>query len=225
MELRLLATEGERHIFAQRLADARARHGASYRDIGRSQARNMVRLASADLYGLFESERDDAKNMTAGVALHNLAVYPQSCQQPDLSHFAPHLVLECSDHWSLSRGAGMRAWRGIAVQVVRRNPLAVLVYLAVGSHDGFYTAMGFVNAGYPVEYPYLEEPDRGSPWVQPKILEGEALAKLTSNVHRLKIETPDNYLTIRFDNSDRLRPAANRYPLRVGEMPAAPAHL
>jgi len=48
MEMRLLTTEGERHVFAQRLADARARHGASFRDIGRSQARNMVRLGAAD---------------------------------------------------------------------------------------------------------------------------------------------------------------------------------
>ena len=55
------------------------------------------------------------------------------------------------------------------------------------------------------------------------ILEGEGLAKLTSNVRRLKIETPDNYLTIRFDNSNRLRPATNRYPLRIGEVTAGAA--
>ncbi|MGC1399686.1 hypothetical protein, partial [Candidatus Binatus sp.] len=174
---------------------------------------------------LFETEGDHAERMAAGVALHDLAVYPQSCPQPDLSGYAPQSVLECSDHWSLSRGAGMRAWRGIAVQVVRRNPNAVLVYLAVGTHDGFYTAMGFVNAGEPVEYPYLEEPGQRRPWVQPKILEGEALARLTANVHRLKIETPDNYRTIRFDNCDRLRPAANRYRPGIGEMAAAAAHV
>jgi len=227
MEMRLLTTEGERRVFAQRLEDARAGHGAIFRDAGSRHARNLIRLSAADLYGLFETEGDDADRMTAGVALHDLAIYPQSCQQPDLSNYAPLSVLECSDHWSLSRGAGMHAWRGIAVQVVRRKPRAVLVYLAVGrsDHDGFYTAMGFVNAGVPVEYPYLEGPDQGRLWVQPKILEGEALAKLTANVRRLKIDTPDNYLTIRFDNSDRLRPAANRYPLRVGEMPAAPAHV
>src|SRR5258708_2672404 len=172
MEMRLLTTEGERNFFAQRLADARARHGASFRDIGRSQARNMIRLAAADLYGLFERERDYAETMKAGVALHDLAIYPQSCQQPDLSHYVPESVLECSDHWSLSRGAGMHAWRGIAVQVVRRNPRAVLVYLAVGrsDHGGFYKAMGFVRPGVPVEYPYLEGPDQGRLWVQPMIL-------------------------------------------------------
>jgi hypothetical protein len=42
-------------------------------------------------------------------------------------------------------------------------------------------------------------------------------------VHRLKIETPDQYRTIRFDNSDRLRPVANRSPLGLGAMAAAPA--
>lgn len=225
MEMRLLNTEGERDAFAQRLADARAGHGASYRDAGESHARNMVRLAAADVYGLFETECDGAERMIAGVALHDLAAYPQSCEQPDLSCFAPQSVLECSDHWSLSRGAGMHAWRGIAVQVVRREPRAVLVYLASrgSAHSGFYTAMGFVNMGTPVEYPYLEESGQGRPWVQPMILEGEALAKLTSNVRRLKIETPDNYLTIRFDNSDRLRPATNRYSLRAAEITAETA--
>ena len=34
MEMRLLTTEGERNVFAQRLADARARDGASFRDGG-----------------------------------------------------------------------------------------------------------------------------------------------------------------------------------------------
>lgn len=225
MEMRLLTTDGERRVFAQRLADARARHGASFRDGGPTQASNMLRLNASDIYALFETERDQAESMTAGVVLHDLETFPQSCQQPDLSHFPPRSVLECSDHWSLTRGAGMRAWRGIAVQVVRRNPRAVLVYLAVESdHGGFYTAMGFVNVGEPVEYPYLECRNNSRPWVQPMILEGEALARLTCNVHRLKIETPDDYRTIPFDNSDRLRPATTRYPLAVGEM-VTPAHF
>ena len=227
MEMRLLTTESERNIFARHLADARARHGASFRDVGRTHARNTVRLKAADLYALFEAERDHAERMTAGVAIHDLETFPQSCEEPNLSHYASRAVLECSDHWSLSRGAGIHAWRGIAVQVVRRNPRAVLVYLAVGSsdHAGFYKAMGFVNAGAPVEYPYLEGPDRGRLWVQPKILEGVALAKLTANVHRMKIETGDDYRTVRLDKSDRLRPATNRYPLRIAEPETATAQL
>jgi hypothetical protein len=223
MEMRLLTTENERNVFARRLADARARAGASFRDGGATQASNLVRLRSADFYALFENESEPSEQMTAGVVLHDLEAFPQSCREPDLSQFAPRSVLECSDHWSLSRGAGMRAWRGIAVQVVRRSPRAVLVYLAVGSHSGFYTAMGFVDVGDPVEYPFLEVPGQGAPWVQPMILAGEALARLTSNVHRLKIETADQYRTVRFDNSDRLRPVANRSPLGLGAMAAAPA--
>jgi hypothetical protein len=223
MEMRLLTTEGERSVFARRLADARARHGASYRDAGPTHARNMVRLKAADFFALFEMEHDAAESMTAGIVIHDLETFPQSCNRPDLSHFEPRSVLECSDHWSLSQGAGMRAWRGIGGQIFQRNPRVVLVYLAVGSHDGFYRSMGFVNAGAPVEYPYLEEPDQSLPWVQPKVLEGEALAKLISNVHRLKLETPDDYRTIRFENSDRLRPVPNRLAARVEEMVAANA--
>lgn len=226
MEMRLLTTEGERRIFAQRLADARARHGATFRDIGRTRALNVVRLGAADIYALFETPEDPAERMTAGVVMHDCETFPQSCQQPDLSRYAPRSILECSDHWSLSRGAGIYAWRGIAVQVVQRDPRAVLVYLAVGrsDHGGYYSAMGFINAGTPVEYPYLEGPDQGRLWVQPMILEGEALAKLTANVRRLRIDTPDNYLTVRFDGCDRLRPVANRYPLGSGETAAASAH-
>jgi len=224
MEMRLLTTEDERRVFARRLADARARHGATFQDVGPTQARNEIRLRAANSYALFETGHDPAERMTAGVVLHDLETFPQSCSEPDLSGYSPRSVLECSDHWSLSRGAGMHAWRGIAVQVVRRNPRAVLVYLAAGrsDHGGFYNAMGFVNAGAPVQYPYLAGPDQGRLWVQPMILEGEALARLTENVHRLKIETADEYRIIRFDNSNRLRPATNRRTPRVDE--AAPAH-
>src|ERR1700733_5736210 len=160
MEMRLLTTENERNVFARRLADARARAGASFRDGGATQASNLVRLRSADFYALFENEGEDAEQMTAGVVLHDLEAFPQSCREPDLSRFAPRSVLECSDHWSLSRGAGMRAWRGIAVQVVRRCPRAVLVYLAVGSHSGFYAAMGFVNVGAPPNIRSSKFPDK-----------------------------------------------------------------
>ena len=225
MEMRLLTTESERNVFAQRLADARARHASSFRDVGRTSAANNIRLRAADIYALFEREDDQAERMTAGVVMHDCETFPQGCQQPDLSHYAPASVLECSDHWSLTRGAGIYAWRGIAVQVVQRNPRAVLVYLAAGrsDHGGYYSAMGFVNAGTPVEYPYLEGPDQGRLWVQPMILEGEALAKLTANVRRLKVETPDNYMTIRFGSCDRLRPVTSRHPLRIGETAATPA--
>ena len=213
MEMRLLSTEREREIFAQRLAEARAKNGASFRDVGPTQVHNRVRLESSSLYALFEADSAPAPRMVAGVALHDLEAFPQSCHVPDLSHLPPRSVLECSDHWSLSRGAGMHSWRGIAVQVVHRNPNAVLVYLAAGSssdHGGFYSAMGFVKAGEIVAHPYLEGSDDGTLWVQPMILAGEALARLTASVRMQTIYAQDDYRIIRLGNSDRLRPCSLR---------------
>ncbi len=212
MEMRLLTSEREREIFSQRLAEARAKNGACFRDDGPTKVHNRVRLESSNLYALFEADSDPAPQMVAGVALHDLVEFPQSCHEPDLSHLPPRSVLECSDHWSLSRGAGMHSWRGIAVQVVHRNPNAVLVYLAAGSsdHGGFYCAMGFVKAGEIVEHPYLEGPDDGKLWVQPMILAGEALARLTASVRMQMIDARDDYRVIRFGNSARLRPCSLR---------------
>jgi hypothetical protein len=213
MEMRLLTTEREREIFAQRLAEARAKNGASFRDDGPTKVHNQVRLESSNLYALFEADSDPAPQMVAGVALHDLVEFPQSCHEPDLSHLPPRSVLECSDHWSLSRGAGMHSWRGIAVQVVHRNPNAVLVYLAAGSssdHGGFYSAMGFAKSGEIVEHPYLEGPDDGKLWVQPMILAGDALARLTASVRMQTIDARDDYQVIRFGNSARLRPCSLR---------------
>src|SRR5206468_5563374 len=97
----------------------------------RTRAENRLRLASAELYGLFRNDGDPPESMVAGMAMHDLASFPQSCREPDLSYLPPRAIVECSDHWSLSLGAGMRAWTGIAVQIVRRRSHAVLAYLAV----------------------------------------------------------------------------------------------
>jgi hypothetical protein len=96
--------------------------------------------------------------------------------------------------------------------VVHRNPNAVLVYLAAGSSDhcGFYSAMGFVKAGEIVEHPCLEGPDNGKLWVQPMILAGEALARLTVSVRMQTIDARDDYRIVRLGNSDRLRPCSFR---------------
>jgi hypothetical protein len=213
MEMRLLTNQRERDVFAQRLAEARAKNGASFRDVERTRLHNRIRLEASSVYALFETESAPAPRMVAGAALHDLEAYPQSCHQPDLSHLPPRSVLECSDHWSLSRGAGMHSWRGIAVQLLHRAPSAVLVYLAAGSssdHSGFYAAMGFVKAGEIVEHPYLEGPDDGKLWVQPMILAGDALSRMTESVRMQEIDALDDYRIIRFGNADRLRPCSRR---------------
>jgi hypothetical protein len=211
MEMRLLTTVVERQIFAERVAEARARHGGLYREVRDIRIDNQARLASANLYAMFEDQEDPAERMIAGIAMHNLETFPQSCSKPDFTHLHPRSVVECSDHWSLSKGAGMRVWHGAAIQVVRLQACTVLVYLAVGSSDhmGFYTAMGFVKAGEPVEYPFVKALDGASPWVWPMILEGKALQNLILGVARLSVETLDNHHIVRFMNSVRLRPCTS----------------
>jgi hypothetical protein len=219
MEMRLLTNEDEREIFAHRLSEARAKHGASFRDVERTRVHNRLRLGASSVYALFETQSDPAERMVAGAAIHDLETFPQSCRRPDLSHLPPRSVLECSDHWSLSPGAGMHSWRGLAVQLLRRDPRAVLVYLAAGSsdHSGFYSAMGFLKAGEIVEHPHLEGPDDGKLWVQPMVLEGDALARMIATVRMHAVDAIDDYRIIRFSIRDRLRPSSHRRTTSAAE--------
>ena len=107
----------------------------------------------------------------------------------------------------MAPGAGMKMWCGAAIQIARRNPRAVLAYLAVGmsDHMGFYRAMGFVPFGRPVQFTYLKTA-AGFPWVQPVILQGGALDKLVAASSRLPFEMDDGFATVRFKERLRLRP-------------------
>ena len=222
MEIRLLTSKLERTIFAKRVTEARAMHGGVFREVCRPQVNNKARLASSSLYGLFEKAEDPPDRMIAGMAMHDLETFPQSCRTPKLDHLPPRSVVECGDHWSLSDGAGVRVWYGAALQVARLQARAVLVYLAVGSskHFGFYAAMGFVGAGGPVEYPFVETLDGHRPQVQPMILEGTSLQKLVIGVSRLNVEVLSNHRIVRFDTSLRLRPCSNGYAFPSEECPA-----
>jgi hypothetical protein len=227
MELRLLITDLERRTFLQRLDQARARHGGVYREVCSEQIDNRTRLSSSFLYGLFEREADGIEGMIAGLAIHDLKTFPQSCSQPDLAHLPPGAVIECGDHWSLSLGAGMRVWHGAAVQVVRLRARAVLAYLALGpsepNHLGFYAAMGFTKTGAPVEYPYVETLDGHKPLVQPMVLQGPPFRNLVAGVSGMKVEVLDNYRIVRFNSSLRLRPRAADPALRNASLARRPA--
>jgi hypothetical protein len=83
MEMRLLTKGVERNLFAERVAEARARHGGLYKEICSQGTDNRPRLASANLYAMFENQEDPAEQMVAGIAMHNLEVFPQSCSKPD----------------------------------------------------------------------------------------------------------------------------------------------
>jgi hypothetical protein len=207
MEVRLLTTSFQRRVFVERLQQARDEQLTHFTDVTNGQVDNSARLAASELYGLFADSHSPAENMIAGMAIHDLEMFPRTCAGPDLPDWPRRAVFECSDHWSLAPGAGMKMWCGAAIQIARRNPLAVLAYLAVGmsDHGGFYRAMGFVPFGRPVQFTYLKTA-AGFPWVQPVILRGEALEKLVAASSQLPFETDDEFATLRFKPGLRLRP-------------------
>jgi hypothetical protein len=211
MEIRLLTTRLERQVFVEHLRQARDEQLTHFADVTDGQVDNHARLAASELYGLFAHCGSPAETMIAGMAIHDLEMFARTCPGPDLSHWPQRTVFECSDHWSLAPGAGMRMWCGAAIQIGRRKPRAVLAYLAVGmsDHMGFYSAMGFVPFGRPAQFTYLRT-EAGYPWVQPVILRGEALEKLVAASARLPFETDDGFVTLRFKEGLRLRPTALR---------------
>jgi hypothetical protein len=183
MEFRKLSTETELSIFMARLEKARTKN-AAFRENRELQALNRQRLESSRLYGLFESEIAPADTMVAGIAMHDLKSFPQSCSEPDLSHFPAQTVVECSDHWSLSNGTGMFAWAGLAVPMRLAGIKAILAYLAadktVAEHAGFYALMGFVPAGPIVQHPFVEHASGEKFPVLPVLLQGEAFENVVN---------------------------------------------
>jgi hypothetical protein len=201
MELRLLTTEKDRNIFADRVEQVRARHGGGFKERSRSRLAE-IHLRYGNLYALFENDDDPADRMIAGLMMHDLEMFPQTCPRPDLSHLPPRQVLEIGELWSRAVGAGTLARAGAAIMAGLLDARALLAYLGVKPFDGtpFYRGVGFVNAGEAVEYPYLETLT-GEPIVaQPMIMEGEALNKLTRTFSRLITETRDDNRIVRFSS-------------------------
>jgi hypothetical protein len=225
MELRLLTGETDRKIFADRVEQVRARHGNGFKERPRSRLAE-IHLSFGNLYALFENDGDPAERMIAGLMMHDLEMFPQTCARPDLSHLPPRSVLEIGELWSRSMGAGTLARAGAAIMAGLLDARAMLAYLGVKPFDGtaFYRGIGFVDAGEPVEYPYLEMLNGEAIWAQPMILEGEGLARLTRAFARLIIETRDDNRVVRFTNFMRQKSArAVHVTARNGFFVPAPA--
>jgi hypothetical protein len=216
MELRRLSTEAERYIFVTRLEQARRARGAIFRENSQYQMANCQRLDCSRLYGLFEQDAAPAEMMVAGIAMHDLQSFPQSCAEPDLSHLPAKTVVECSDHWSLSNGAGMLAWVGLAVPMRLLGIKVVLAYLAAGesacAHSGFYELMGFAPAAPPVPHPFVENSQGEKLMVQPVILQGNAFAKAMEALSKACIEYSDDARIFHLKNF--VRPLVRRASAR-----------
>jgi hypothetical protein len=216
MELRLLTTGSERAVYLSRLSQARAQHGSSFRENSQFQAINRQRLDSSRFYGLFQNETAPADAMIAGIVMHDLQSFPQSCDAPDLSHLPAETVVECSDHWSLSSGAGMLVWAGLAVPMRLLGIKAVLAYLAADdgscAHGGFYELMGFVPAGPVVPHPFVEDAQGQKLPVQPMTLQSEAFNNAMSALSQVCLEYSDDARVFHLTNS--IRPLVRRASLR-----------
>jgi hypothetical protein len=210
MELRLLVSEHERRIFADRLAEARSKLGLRFREKSRSQLAK-IQLAYGNLYGLFERETDPAEKMIAGLSTHDLEMFPQTCPKPDLTHLPPHSIVECSDLWSLRKGAGLAVWCGVVVPLLARRTRAVLVYLSAGPEGNadFYLGTGFVKVGEPSLYPYLETVDEEPIFAQPMVLQGEALDRLAKALSRLASSTTPDHSRVKLKNFIGMRAPAD----------------
>jgi hypothetical protein len=222
MELRLLTTEHERKIFSVRTEQVRAKNAVGFRERARSRWAE-IHLTYGNLYGLFENDGDPAEKMIAGLAMHDLEMFPQTCPRPDLSHLPPRSVLEVGDLWSRAVGAGALARAGAAILAGQLQAQAILAYLGVKPFDGtpFYRAAGFVNAGDPVEYPYLETLSGEKILAQPMILAGESLAKLTKVFSQLIVEASDDLSVLRFRNFLKGRSIGGHPVFVDGEAPTA----
>jgi hypothetical protein len=234
MELRRLTTASERSVFVSRLNQARASHGSSFRENSQFQSLNQQRLDCSLLYGLFQQENAPAEAMMAGIAMHDLRTFPQSCAEPDLSHLPPNRVVECSDHWSLSSGAGMLIWAGLAVPMRLLGVQAVLAYLAADkegcAHAGFYQLMGFAPAGPVVPHPFVEDTQGRKLLVQPVIVQGEAFNNGMSALSQACTEYSDDARIFHLMDSIRplvrasVRPAAHRANIPASTPQSRPAH-
>jgi hypothetical protein len=225
MQLRLLTTDAERCVFLTRLDKARAEGGATFRANSQFQATNQDRLDRSRLYGLFQNDNASVDAMIAGVAMHDLRSFRQSCEEPDLSHLPAETVVECSEHWSLSNGAGMLAWAGLAVPMRLLGIQAVLAYLAADeaecAHAGFYQLMGFVPTGPLVRHPFVENPRGEKLVVQPVMLEGEAFNRAMKALSPACTEYSDDARVFELNNS--IRPLVRRASVRQSAHAPVPA--
>jgi len=223
MELRLLQTEAERRIFAQRMDEARAKRGIGFTETSRSVL-GRVHLAFGELYGLFEEDGEPTERMMSGFVMHDLETFPQSYPKPDLTHYPAWSVIECGELWSFSKGAGLLARRGSAIIAGLRQVRAILVYPIAKPWDGTvsYTETKFVKPCPAVEFPYGQTLEGAKIWVQPMVLEGEPLQNLVRKVFELGFETLNRHSIIRFPNPLSIQPSLDRPAIPV-ESPAPAA--
>src|SRR5690242_5782542 len=177
MQLRQLLTEHERQLFAESLARARESRGGTQQST-RSRL-DHCHIAFGRLFAIYHSPSDGADKMLGGFSMHDLGTLPQSFPRPDLSHLPAESVFEGSELWSLTTGVGRIAGMAAAAVAGLLQAKALLVYPLVKPTDltTRYTRFDFEKAGEPLPNPYGRTADGQILWVQPMVLQGDALAR------------------------------------------------
>jgi hypothetical protein len=178
MQLRQLIDQHERQLFAESLAKARRSNGGGFREAPHS-CLGKAHLAFGRLFALYDNRDDQLEKMLGGFIMHDLATLPQSFPRPDLNHLPADSVFEGSELWSLSTGVGRIAGMAAAAVAGLLQAKALLVYPIVKPFDRSlrYTRFDFVRVGDPVLNPFVQTNDGGEIWLQPMVLEGEALER------------------------------------------------
>lgn len=131
MKLKRIFQQDEKDQFINNLRLSRSiRKGGGFQETSQSKLGD-IHLAFGDLWGLF----DDSNKMIAGLILHNLATMPPSFNKPDFSHLPPEKVIEGSELWSLTPGAGLLLQQGIAFLGLRQNIECFYAYVPVTPVD------------------------------------------------------------------------------------------
>jgi hypothetical protein len=219
MELRQLITDHEREIFNECLEKARGLGGIAMRETARSRL-GRAHLMFGDVYAIFETECAPPERMIAGFVVHDLSTLPQSFPRPDLSHLPPKTVVEGGELWSLSRGAAGIAKRVAPALVGLMQARAVILYPVIKPIDltAPHAELKFAKVGEPLRNPYGETLDGSEVWVQPMILEGDALEEYVRKGFDFLLGNDGGRRLLRFHASIRRRAP------QVGPSPNAPAH-
>jgi hypothetical protein len=217
MELRRLKTDLERRAFARRLSEVRAMRGAGFSETQRSVI-GEVHVAFGNLYGLYDEH--DPDEMIGGFAMHDLAMFSQSYPKPDLTHLPPEKVFECGELWAVAAGAGRLLRHAGAIIAGELDALALLVYpiFKPWNLSGGYKT--FVRASDPIEWPYARTLDGGKIYVQPMVLEGEALAAGIAESKRYGYEVLEGQRGLRFEAPFAISSKRTAARSRTGIIPA-----
>jgi hypothetical protein len=199
MEVRLLKSEGERQTFERKMTEARATRGGGFREKKRSRM-GEIHMKYADLYGVFCVGAGEPDQILAGFAMHPLDVFSQSYPLPNLTHLPPDQVFECSDLWSLSKGAGLIARRGCAILLGLFAARAILVYPIVKPWDLTGPYSHFEALDDPIRWPYAETMNGEPVFVQAKVLQGDALRETVVGAFKAGFESTERNRRVIFHN-------------------------